>query len=134
MNVVVDTNVLVSGLLKPFSASGKIVSMIADGKLLLCYDARILLEYDQVLRRKKFGFDENLVTIFLDAVKSTGVCTAGTPLALRLPDTDDEMFVEAAINSKSYILVTGNSRHFPKKLCSKVRIFTPTEFLIFCCQ
>lgn len=44
MKVVLDTNVVVSGLLSPFGPPGEIVRMTADGFLELCYDARILSE------------------------------------------------------------------------------------------
>ncbi len=49
MIVVVDTNVLVAGLLSPFGPPGEIVRMIVAGSLSLCFDARILSEYSDVL-------------------------------------------------------------------------------------
>ena len=45
-------------LLTAFGAPGVIVSLIAAGRLVLCYDARILAEYDDVLRRPVFAFEE----------------------------------------------------------------------------
>ena len=59
MRIVLDTNVLVSGLLTPFGSSGEIVRMVFSGELILCIDARILSEYKEVLNRPKFKFDEN---------------------------------------------------------------------------
>ena len=56
MKVVIDTNVIVSGLLTPFGNSAEIVRMITSGKLNLCFDARILTEYEEVLKRPKFKF------------------------------------------------------------------------------
>ena len=44
MIIVLDTNVLVSGLLKGNSKPGTIVRMVAAGKLKLAYDSRILNE------------------------------------------------------------------------------------------
>ena len=41
MRLVVDTNVLVSGLLSPFGPPGVIVNLIAAGRVRLCYDTRI---------------------------------------------------------------------------------------------
>lgn len=131
MNVVIDTNVIVSGLLKPFSPSGEIMRWIADGKLQVCYDARILLEYDQVLRREKFGFDPSLVAVLVDAIKEMGICTAGSPLRMRLPDPADEMFAEIASSPECGILVTGNSKHFPPKACGDVKVLNPREFITF---
>jgi len=57
MKIVLDTNVLISGLLRPFSSPGKIVRMVASGNLQMCYDVRILSEYKDVLLRPKFSFD-----------------------------------------------------------------------------
>jgi putative PIN family toxin of toxin-antitoxin system len=61
MNIVLDTNVLVAGLLSPFGPCAEIVRMISSGKLTLSFDARILSEYNQVLRRPKFKFEEDKV-------------------------------------------------------------------------
>jgi predicted nucleic acid-binding protein len=46
MDIVIDTNVLVAGLLSPFGACGEIVRMVSAGKLTLSFDARILSEYN----------------------------------------------------------------------------------------
>jgi putative PIN family toxin of toxin-antitoxin system len=131
MNVVVDTNVIISGLLKPFSLSGQIMRWVADGKLTIWYDARILLEYEQVLRRDKFGFDPAMVTVLMDAIKEMGVCAAGSSAKVHLPDPADEMFVEVASDSQCRLLLTGNSKHFPQKACGKVKVLNPREFMAF---
>ncbi len=131
MKAVIDTNVIVSGLLKPFSASGEIVRMVADGKVQICYDARILLEYEQVLHREKLRFDSALIAILMDLIKEMGICTTGSPIKARLPDPSDEMFVEVASDSHCRLLVTGNGKHFPQKACGNVKVLTPREFLGF---
>ena len=56
-----DTNVLVSGLLSPFGPPGEIVRMVSSGAVVLCLDARIFAEYDDVLARPRFGFDPDSV-------------------------------------------------------------------------
>ena len=63
MNIVLDTNVLVAGLLSPFGACGDIVRMISSGNLTLCVDARILSEYHEALRRPKFQFPMGIVAM-----------------------------------------------------------------------
>lgn len=131
MNVVVDTNVIVSGLLKPFSPSGEILRWVADGRLRLCYDARILLEYEEVLRREKFGFDADHVAILVDMVREMGLCVAGTPLKQSLPDPADEMFVEVADNPECLLLITGNRKHFPPTACGNVKVLNLREFITF---
>lgn len=37
MKIVLDTNVLVSGLLQPFGPSGQIVRLVASGDLVPCH-------------------------------------------------------------------------------------------------
>ena len=100
MRVVLDTNVLVSGLLAPFGPPGAIVRMVVSGALILCVDARVLSEYHDVLRRPRFDFDEDAVAALMDYLEATADTAAAVPLAKRLPDTDDEALLEVAIESR----------------------------------
>ena len=47
--VVLDTNVLVSGLLNPNGSPGKILDLIIGNHIQIAYDDRILGEYEEVL-------------------------------------------------------------------------------------
>jgi uncharacterized protein len=129
VKVVVDTNVLVVGLLSPFGPPGEVVRMIAGGALHLCFDARILTEYQEVLARAKFGFDADLVQTFLDQIQADGFSVAGFPLTDRLPDPADEAFLEAALAGTARCLVTGNTRHFPAGRRQGMAVLSPREFL-----
>ncbi|MBI4826310.1 MAG: putative toxin-antitoxin system toxin component, PIN family [Nitrospirae bacterium] len=130
-DIVIDTNVLVAGLLSPFGTCGEIVRMVSAGELTLSYDARILSEYDEVLRRPRFGFEEEKVAVFLDYIVHRGRAVAPSPLPRPLPDPDDEPFLEAALASQALCLVTGNQKHFPAERCRGVNVISPNEFLIF---
>lgn len=129
MKVVVDTNVLVSGLLSPFGPPGEIVRMIAGGSLSLCFDARILTEYADVLKRPKFQFDAELIKIFLDQIKADGLSVAGRPLTNRLPDAADEAFLETALAGDARCVITGNTKHFPASRREGMLVLSPREFL-----
>ena len=131
MRIVLDTNVLVSGLLTPFNAPGEIVRMTSSGALRLCYDARILSEYKSVLHRPKFNLDPYHVSVLLDQIKTTGHPVAGIPLKKSLPDSTDEPFLEVAIAGKAASLVTGNLKHYPPAERQGVPVFSPAEFLKF---
>ncbi len=131
MKVVVDTNVLVSGLLTPFGNSAQIVRMIASGELSLCLDSRILTEYNQVLRRPKFKFDGNMIVAFMDQVEHGSIIVAAHPLPQSLPDPDDNAFLEVAIAGQAVCLVTGNLVHFPENKCQGIPVFSPAEFVVF---
>jgi len=129
MKIVIDTNVLISGLLRPFSSSGEIVRMAASGNLRLCYDVRILSEYKDVLLRPKFSFDPDDVQDLLSQIETCGYAVAAAALTGRLPDADDEPFLEAAITGKAEYLVTGNSKHYPVSNRKGITVLSPTEFL-----
>ena len=131
MNIVLDTNVLVAGLLSPSGPCGAIVRMVSTDKLTLSFDARILSEYDEVLRQPKFKFDEDRVAAILEHIEYRGHTVASSPLPHSLPDPDDEPFLEVAIAGQVSCLVTGNHVHFPPKLCLGVKVLSPNEFLSF---
>lgn len=129
MKVVLDTNVVVSGLISPFGAPGEIVRMVASGALELCYDARVLSEYRSVLLRQKFSFDQAHVGDLLDQIEACGYVTTGKLLTKRLSDPDDEPFLEIALGGEAHYLVTGNLKHYPAEKRQGMRVVSPTEFL-----
>jgi putative PIN family toxin of toxin-antitoxin system len=131
MDIVIDTNVLVAGLLSPFGACGEIVRMVSAGELILSFDARILSEYNEVLRRPKFGFEEEKVAAFLDYIIYRGRTVSPLPLSHSLPDPDDEPFLEVVLASHAACLVTGNQKHFPAERCQEAKVISPDEFLSF---
>ena len=131
MDIVIDTNVLVAGLLSPFGACGEIVRMVSSGELTLSFDARILSEYTEVLRRPKFGFAEDKIAAVLDYIVYCGRAVAPTPLIHSLPDPDDDPFLEVTLTSQAVCLVTGNQKHFPAERCKGVKVISPKDFLIF---
>jgi putative PIN family toxin of toxin-antitoxin system len=129
MIIVLDTNVIVSGILKPYGKTAAILRLVADGAIQLAYDIRILSEYRDVLRRPKFNFAQGNIEAFLDQVEQEGVLVLVKPLKNHLPDPDDEPFLEVALSGGAKAIVTGNKRHFPRKDCQGMKILSPVEFL-----
>ena len=129
MRIVLDTNVLVSGLLSPFGPPGEIVRMVSSGAVVLCLDARILAEYDDVLARPRFGFDPDAVAALLDYIDLRSEVVASEPLDQRRPDPDDEPFLEVAAACGADCLVTGNLAHFPAQTRAGVTVLAPTQFI-----
>jgi putative PIN family toxin of toxin-antitoxin system len=129
MKIVLDTNVLVAGLLSPFGPCGEIIRMVSSGELTLCIDARILSEYSEVLHRSKFRFEKDKVAALLDYIEYRGQTVASSPLSEPLPDPDDEPFLEVALSSGIEHLVTGNHAHFPPDLCGGIKVLSPSDFL-----
>jgi len=131
VKVVLDTNVVVSGLLSPYGPCAEIMRWVADGSLKLIYDGRILEEYRAVLQRPKFGFDDRLIEHLMDAIEHEGLLVAAQPLKQRLPDVADEPFLEAALAGEVDCLVTGDKKHFPLRLRRGAKVVAPREFLNF---
>lgn len=131
MKIVLDTNVLVAGLLSPFGPCAKIVRMLSSGDLTLYLDSRILSEYNEVLRRSKFRFQIDKVVALLDYIENQGHIVASSPLSDLLPDSGDEPFLEVAVAGQAVCLVTGNQAHFPPKQCQGIKVLSPSDFLTF---
>ena len=129
MRIVVDTNVLVSGLLTPHGPPGRIVDGILLGELVPIFDDRILREYALVLARPRFRFDPARVAAVLDFLERAGEPVVAPPLAVELPDAGDRAFLEVAWHADVNALVTGNLRHFPTEACSAVRVEAPGPFV-----
>jgi len=129
MIVVLDTNVIVSGVLKPFSKAAAILLLVADGTIQLAYDLRLLSEYRDVLNRPRFKLAKEDVEVFLAQVEQEGLLVAVKPLKFHLQDPDDEPFLEVALAARAKAIVTGNKRHFPKREYGGVEILSPAEFL-----
>ena len=129
MIIVVDTNIIVSGLIKPYSDAATILHLILTGRIKIAYDFRVLNEYEAILKRKKFNFPPQKIESIITQIKEEGIYIDAMPLKISLPDSDDDPFLEIAISGKINFLLTGNKKHFPKKLCKDIKILSPSEFL-----
>jgi len=65
MRIVLDTNVLVSALINPYGKPAAVLNAILSRLVFLCYDARIIDEYERVLRRRRFQFtNDDICSLF----------------------------------------------------------------------
>ena len=127
MRLVVDTNVIVAGLLRADGPPGRIVDSILHHSYTVLYDDRILYEYETVLVRPRFGFDRSAVRVFLGFIRETGERIVAPSLDLRCSDEADQPFLDVAVEAAADALVTGNRRHFPAR--PPVRIVSPAELV-----
>jgi putative PIN family toxin of toxin-antitoxin system len=129
MRVVLDTNVLVAGLLSAAGPPGWIVEAVLAGELEPAFDGAIRQEYEEVLRRPEFQFPSARIDDILAALDQFGfVVAAPPPWTSALPDPDDEPFLSVAAASAS-VLVTGNLRHFPVRVRGDVTVLSPRELV-----
>ncbi len=125
---VIDTNVLVSAVLKRNSVPGLVLKHVFSGNLVPVFNDKILEEYREVLHRKKFPFSEEDVHIVLESLEEQGISIDAGKLDIELPDAKDVVFYEVVMEKRkkdSAYLVTGNIKHFPKEPF----VVTPREML-----
>ena len=114
---VIDTNVIVSALLKWNSVPGVVLQAVFNGFVVPVYNDEILNEYRNVLNRPKFGFSSELISETISQIESLGVMeNALETVAEAMPDPKDIVFYSIALShgkTAETHLVTGNVKHFP---------------------
>jgi putative PIN family toxin of toxin-antitoxin system len=126
---VVDTNVLVSALLKPNGLESEVVRLFAMRQFTLCFSATIFEEYTEVLSRPKFDqIHPDRIARLLMLVRNEAKQVHPTLRLTVCPDEPDNRFLECAEAASADFLVTGNKRHFPAAWIS-TRIVNAREFL-----
>jgi putative PIN family toxin of toxin-antitoxin system len=127
---VLDTNVLVSGLLSPAGPPGVLLNAISSGGLTPVYSDPVFEEYAEVLLRPSLRLDPRPVLELLLLLGQVGAHVMPSrdildPLpAGAFPDIDDRPFYAAALAAGCQ-LVTGNLRHYPKR--GPVEVLAPAR-------
>ena len=127
IKAVIDTNVIVSAYITKNleAATSKVWEAVLQCKLTPIYNDEILSEYSEVLHREKFGIPERLIKWALDTIVTNGVRGERILSDEFFPDPKDVVFYEVAMSKEDAYLVTGNTKHFPKKPI----VVTPAEML-----
>jgi uncharacterized protein len=129
IRVVIDTNVLVSGLLSPSSNPSLVLKAIAERLIRPCISDPILREYRDVLARPKFRFSERTVTELLYLIRDRGEMQPPVQSDHDGPDPGDFMFMHCAVTGQASYLVTGNKRHFPTQFYGSARVVSARQLI-----
>ena len=112
MRAVIDTNVLVSGIIRPRGAPGAIVQALRDGRIVPILSRPMLEEVGAVLSRPrlqaKYGLDPAAVETVLRFLVTRGELVEPRIQIRRCRDPRDDMFLEAAVSASADRLVTGD--------------------------
>ena len=126
--VVLDTNVIVSAMLKGDSIPGIVVMLALDGQLIPLVSDIILEEYREVLSRSKFGLNKSAVLTLISELEKRALFPERMEIDEIFPDPDDAVFYEVTMSARTTVpafLVTVNKKHFP----TKTFVVTPREML-----
>jgi putative PIN family toxin of toxin-antitoxin system len=125
MNVVLDTNIIVSAALSPAGNPAKIIALIPEKEIQVYYGAGILSEYNDVLSRPRLKIPIEIQRRIINAILKAGILFEPTVSVITLPDETDRIFYDTA-KEIGAILITGNIKHFP----AEDFIMTPSQFLM----
>jgi len=130
MRIVLDTNIVVSGLLQSKGKPAQVLTLVLSGAIQVCHDERILAEYAEVLARPRFKFDPKRVREVLAKLDVDGLAVdASGESNLDLPDADDEPFLAVALAASADYLVTGNLSDYPPEKCRGCAVVSPAAFV-----
>ena len=108
---VIDTNVVVSSMLKHSCNPGMIIDHVVAGNIIPILNEEILEEYITVLTRNEFGFDDTTIKETIDSLKKDAIYLEREQTIEDFIDKDDIVFFEIVMSARSKMdayLVTGN--------------------------
>lgn len=132
LQIVLDTNVMVSGLRSQRGASYKLLQMLDDQRWQINLSTSLLLEYEDVLKRP--GMIPGLSFAAIDTLID-GICAIANrhsifylwrPLA---SDPNDDFLLELAVHARADFLITYNKRDLRGASLFGIELATPKEFL-----
>lgn len=128
MKIVLDTNVLMSGIF--FSGPPyKILKLWRDGQIELLISDAIFEEYQHVslvLAKKYPGID---ISSFLNLIQRRAILI-DTLVEIHniCADSDDDKFLECAVNAKCNMIVSGDKHLLAVSGFQGIRVLRPKEF------
>jgi uncharacterized protein len=130
LHVVVDTNVLISGLLKPSSVPGQAYAKARDSAQLVL-NLSLLHEIQSVMLRPKFDryATRQARELYLEQLRESAIVAPTIITVAACRDPRDNHVLEAAVNGPAEIVVTGDQDLLVLHPFHDIRILTPTDYL-----
>ena len=124
--VVLDTSVLVSGLLG--GSSVPVLESWRREEFILVVSPEIYREYESVLKRPKFGLPPSLVDELLSFVRQRSHWVEPDVELEIVRDPSDDKFVEAALSGGANTIVSSDRDLLDLKEAEGIPIMSPWEF------
>ena len=133
MRVVIDTNVIVSGLRSKKGAAFRVLEGISKGIVKPVLSQALFLEYEDVLMRPGMlpsQMPQEAIERFLNAfIRASELQEVYFRWRPWLPDPHDEFVLELAVAAGCIPITTNNSRDFLPASQLGVRVMTPWELV-----
>ena len=125
INIVLDTNIIVSAALSSGGNPARIIELIAVNENMQIYYSPVILdEYKKVLSYKRLNLSYEKQTRAIKLIEKNGLSILPESSDIPMPDESDRIFYDTAKTANAY-LVTGNLKHYPEES----QILAPAQFV-----
>ena len=129
IRAVIDTNVFISSFIT-YGKSRKVLDKVFAGKIRLLTSPAILLEFEEVLSREKFGLTRTQVQRIVSLlIHSSKVIEPRTKITIITEDPDDNKIIECAVDGMAKYIITGDKHLLKIRKYKNIRIVNPNSFL-----
>ena len=133
MRIVIDTNVIFTGLKSRKGASFLLLSLLPSKKFSIAISVPLIIEYESVLMRGKLPalISEKDIGDVIDFL-----CHIGSKQDIFflwrpcLPEPTDDLVLEVAVAGDCDAIVTYNKKHFKNTERFGLNVYDPKEFLV----
>jgi putative PIN family toxin of toxin-antitoxin system len=133
MRAVIDTGVLVSGLIRGQGAPGLLLRALVDNRFTAVYSTEMLIEVVDVLGRAKFHTKYHIqpddIAALVQLIRLRSELVIPTQLVVMCRDPKDDKFLAAALAGKAGHIVTGDADLLVLSPYAGIPILSPAEFL-----
>jgi putative PIN family toxin of toxin-antitoxin system len=133
VRAVIDTNILISALIKPIGNVGQVLRHLRDGSYVLIYSDQLLTELVDVLNRprirKKYGLSTEDIETVVSLIMLRGETIVPKRRITICRDSKDNMFLEVAADGNANMIVSGDDDLLSLEEFEGIPIVTPFEFL-----
>lgn len=134
MKVVIDTNVLVSAVLKDRDPEAIILFVAEHDEMEWIVSPEIMTEYREVLSRKKFGLPEDELRMWFSLLDGFSV-SCETHLTIDFPrDQKDAKFLSCAIVAGADYFITGDRDFSQAQKLLTTTILSVSQFKKLVCE
>jgi len=113
VKIVLDTNIIISGLISHYSPPAQLLRAWSDGKVILLtsrlqlMELRRVFEYDHIQSRISLKQRKNI----LENIDAEAIVCDTLPNINVSPDTDDNVILATAIIGHADLIISGDKRH-----------------------
>jgi hypothetical protein len=135
IKVVLDTNELVSAVIKSGGLPDQVVQAWRDGKFEMVLSPAMLVESARVLRyprlRQLHGWTDIQIDEFVDGLRAAATVVAGdVEVSVVADDPDDNVILACAVEGGADYIVSGDAHLLNLKTYQGIRLVTAREFTI----